>query len=114
MAHALFDATKDEHAHLLDATPIASGAVVSKPLLNQPGCKVIAFAMDRGQSISEHRAAYVATVHVLDGRLRFAVSGRRRELASNDWLVLPPDAPHDLEALEPTRFLLTLIKEPVA
>lgn len=112
MAQAIYDASIDQQANLLEMTPVATGAVVSKPLLNTPACKLIAFAMDAGQSISEHRAPYIATVHVLDGKLRFTVNGRTRELAAHDWLVMPPDAPHDLDAMESTRFMLTLIKEP--
>lgn len=114
MAKALFDATTDAHEHLLAATPVVPDAVISRPLLNLPVCKVIVFAMDADQSISEHRAPSVATMHVLDGRLRFVVNGTERELTANSWLVIPSHAPHDLDALEPTRFLLTLIKEPVA
>ncbi len=68
------------------------------------------FSMDAGQEISEHRAPFVTTVHILDGRLRFGVDSEEREMAPQDWLVMPPDAPHRLTALEPTRFVLTLFK----
>jgi len=49
-------------------------------------------------------------VHVLDGRLRFAVGADEREMGPHDWLVMPPDAPHRLRALDPSRFVLTLFK----
>jgi len=110
MAQALHDATTTQYESLLDTAPIVPGATVSKPLINLPSLKVIVFSMDAGQSISEHRAPYVATVHILDGRLRFGAGGRSREIGANGWLVMPPDEPHDLDALEPTRFLLTLVK----
>lgn len=38
------------------------------------------------------------------------MAGKRHVLAANDWLLIPFDARHDLTALEPTRFLLTLLK----
>ncbi len=110
MAQALHDATTSQFAALLDTATIVKDATVSKPLVNLPELKLVLFAMDAGQSISEHRAPYVATVHVLDGRLRFGVDGQSREMTANDWLVMPPDQPHDLDAIEPTRFLLTLVK----
>lgn len=110
MAKSLFDVKSVGEANLLVVCPIVEGAVVSKPLVNTDTCKAIVFAMDAGQSISEHHAPYVATVHVLDGKLDFAVAGTRRVLAANDWLLIPFDARHDLTALEPTRFLLTLLK----
>jgi quercetin dioxygenase-like cupin family protein len=110
MAAPLLDATKHEFLDLLQACPIVPGATVSKPLLNLPAGKVVIFAMDAGQEISEHRAPFVTTVQVLEGRLRFGVGGVEREMSAPDWLVMPPDAPHKLMALQPTRFMLTMFK----
>jgi len=112
MATPLFDASIPQFAALLAACPIVPGATVSKPLLNRPEGKVILFAMDAGQEISEHRAPFVSTVHILDGRLKFGVQGESRDMGAHDWLVMPADAPHQLSAIEPTRFLLTLFKRP--
>ena len=110
MAKAMFDTTTVALANLLEAVPIVPGAIVSKPLVNTDGCKMVVFAMDSGQSISEHHAPYVATVHVLEGRLEFGVAGRKHTLVPSDWLIMPFDERHDLVAAEPTRFLLTLLK----
>jgi quercetin dioxygenase-like cupin family protein len=52
----------------------------------------------------------MASVHMLDGRLKFGVDGKDREMRANDWLIMPPNAPHRLSAIEPTRFVLTLFK----
>ncbi|MCC6677716.1 MAG: cupin domain-containing protein [Phycisphaerales bacterium] len=110
MAAPLFDAASARFIGLLETCPVVPGATVSKPLLNLPEGKVVVFAMDTGQEISEHRAPFVTTVHILDGRLRFGVHSEEREMAPQDWLVMPPDAPHRLTAMEPTRFVLTLFK----
>ncbi len=112
MTQAMFDITRISNGNLLDLAPIVEGASVSKPLVNSRTLRQIVFAMDRGQVISEHQAPFLAIVQVLDGRLRFGVGGETHELGPHDWLLMPPDAPHDLTALEPTRFLLTLGKEP--
>ncbi len=114
MAQALYTTENTVYANLLETAPVQSGATVSKPLVNTEALRQILFAMDAGQSLSEHRAPYVAVVQVLDGRLRFGVDGETREMGPNDWLVMPPDTPHDLDAIEPTRLLLTLTKEPLA
>jgi len=111
MAKALFQTGTVSHTNLLDLTPIVQGATVSKPLVNSDVLRQIVFAMDKGQSISEHRAPFVAVVQVLDGELRFGVDGETRTLIAHDWLVMPADKPHDLDAVEPTRFLLTMVKE---
>lgn len=111
MASPLFDATSARFTELLAACPIVPGATVSKPLLNLAEGKVVVFAMDAGQEISEHRAPFVSTVHILDGRLRFGVENQERDMQPHDWLVMPANAPHRLTALEPTRFILTLFKK---
>jgi len=110
MAKALYDTTQASFANLLEQAPIIPGATVSKPLLNDPALRLVLFAMDEGQRISEHCAPFIATVHVLQGRLRFTVEGQTKEIGPQDWVVMPPNAPHDLDALEPTRFLLSLAK----
>jgi quercetin dioxygenase-like cupin family protein len=111
MAAPLLDGTHAEFVDLLETCPVVPGATVSKPLLNRAEGRVVLFAMDAGQVISEHRAPFLATVQVLDGRLRFGIGGREREMAAHDWLLIPPDAPHSLEAIEATRFVLTLFKK---
>lgn len=110
MAQAVFDPTTIGQGNLLELCPLVSGAVVSKPLLHTPQVKVIVFAMDAGQRISQHRAPFVATVQVLRGELQFGVGGQTRQLCAHDWLVMPPDEPHDLEAAEPCWFMLTLLQ----
>lgn len=110
MAAPLMDATKPEFLDLLQTCPIAPGATVSKPLLNLPEGKVVLFAMDIGQEMSEHRAPFVATVQVLDGRLRFGVESAERIMGPLELLLMPANTPHRLTALEPTHFVLTLFK----
>jgi quercetin dioxygenase-like cupin family protein len=111
MSKALFDTNSIANANLLETVPVVPDAIVSKPLVQSASCKMIVFAMDAGQSISEHHAPYVATVQVLDGRLEFGAGGQTYSMAANDWLILPYDAKHDLVATEPTRFLLTLLRQ---
>lgn len=110
MAKALFSTDAVSTANLLKSCEVSAGGTVSKALVDTGTLKQILFAMDEGQSISDHRAPFVATVQVLDGRLSFSVAGTTHTLEAHDWIVMPPDAPHALTALKATRFLLTLIK----
>ena len=110
MGAPLFDGTNAKFAQLLETCPVVAGATVSKPLVNLPEGRVVTFSMDAGQEMSEHRTPFAATVHVLEGRLRFGVGGEEREMGAHDWLIMPPSAEHRLKALEPTRFVLTLFK----
>ena len=110
MSAPAFDATSAQFIDLRIACPVVAGATVSKPLVNLPQGKIVLFSMDAGQEISEHRAPFVSTVHVLSGRLKFAIECQEKEMATDDWLVMPLNAPHRLTAIEPTRFVLTLFK----
>lgn len=110
MAKPLFDVTETVGAEIADLIPIVPGGIVSKALIDTGACKQILFSMDAGQEISEHKAPFPATVHVLEGELDFDVEGAARRMKAGSWLLMPPDAPHGLRALAPCRFLLTLIK----
>jgi len=112
MAKPLYSPDQTHHANLVELIDIASGAIVSKALLDTGPFKQILFAMDAEQDISQHKAPFVATVQVLSGRLRFGIDGTDRQMQANDWVLMKPNEPHDLTALEPTRFLLTLFKQP--
>lgn len=111
MARPLFDGYAVRAANLIELIECVESGTVSKPLLNLPGFKQILFAMDVNQELSEHRAPFVALVQVLDGRLRIRVAGQEHNLGPASWLLMPPDAAHDVRAEEPTRFLLTLARD---
>jgi quercetin dioxygenase-like cupin family protein len=111
MVKPLYQTEQVNHANLLELTPIVEDATVSKPLVNSDAIRQVVFAMDKGQLMSEHRAPFVVVVQVLDGELDFTVDGKTSSLVAHDWLIMPPDKPHDLNAVEPTRFLLTMVKE---
>ncbi|MBM4062141.1 MAG: cupin domain-containing protein [Planctomycetes bacterium] len=110
MAKALFRAQDVATANLLEAVPVVAGAIVSKTLVDCGSGKWIVFAMDGGQAISEHHTPFFLTVLVLDGKLDFAVGGKKHTLGPGDWLCAPSNAEHDLVAASPTRFLLTLVR----
>lgn len=110
MATPLFPTDQTHQANLVELAEPVEGGILSKPLIDTGGLKQILFSMDTGQSISEHRVPFVATVHVLSGSLSFRVGGRPYQLEANDWLVMPAGEPHDLEAREPVRFLLSMVK----
>ncbi len=110
MAQPLFTTETAHAANLIELISIVEAGTVSKTLLNEPIFKQVLFAMDEGQELSEHRAPYLAIVQVLDGRLHLRVTGETHTLGPGAWLLMPPDAPHDVRAETPTRFLLTLMK----
>ena len=110
MSKSLYPSDEVAYAQLLSVATVEENAVVTKPLYEQGPVRLVLFAMDAEQVLSDHSAPMAALVHVLDGRLAFTVAGQEQELTANDWLSMPAGEVHSVRAIEPTRFLLTLIK----
>ena len=73
--------------------------------------KVIVFAFDTGQELSEHKAGTAATVVVTRGRLTFTLDGETFPLGEGGFVHMAPGAPHALRAEEPTVMLLHLLRD---
>ena len=67
-------------------------------------------ALLRGRSLAEHVNPGEATVHVLRGRVRLTAGTASWEGRQGD-LIVVPDSPHSLEALEDSVVLLTVAKK---
>jgi quercetin dioxygenase-like cupin family protein len=68
-------------------------------------------ALTAGSSMSEHENPGEATVQVLHGRVRLVADGVEWEGRDGDLLIVP-QAPHTLHALEDAAVLLTVAKLP--
>ncbi len=80
----------------------------AKTLVKRPDLRVVLIALGRGERMDKHRAPAPISIHTLDGRLRLRVGARAVDLPAGHVLVLEPDAPHDVEAVEESVFLLTI------
>jgi quercetin dioxygenase-like cupin family protein len=66
-------------------------------------------AMTKNSALSEHANPGEGTVYVLRGRVRLAAGGETWEGRDGDLLIIP-DAPHSLRALQDSAVLLTVAK----
>ena len=97
--------------NLSETLPISSGATASKPIMDLPGsAKLVLFAMDQGQEISAHSAPFPATVLCVAGRLEVMVAGAWSTLGPGGRMDLPQGVPHGVRALEPSHWLLTMLR----
>ena len=87
--------------------PIPTQATTSRAVIDNDVARVVLFAFDTGQQLTEHTAAPPVVVQLLRGRLQFEVASERYELHPGDVVYLAPGEPHALEALEPS--LLSLV-----
>lgn len=96
---------------LKDLITIADGAIVSRVLASAGGGNVTLFAFDGGQGLSEHTAPFDALVQVIDGSLELTIGGEEISASSGEVVLMPADVPHSLQAPEPARMVLTMLRE---
>lgn len=93
-----------------DLVTVQEGSVVSRTVLKNASGTITFFAMDCGETISEHKNPYGAMIFVLEGELELTLSGFLHRLEAGECIVMKPYEPHALEAKKPLRFLLVMIK----
>jgi len=72
--------------------------------------RVVAFAFDTGQELSEHTATVPAVIEVVGGRFRLTLGEEIFEDAGPGfWAHMPGGLPHSVEAIESGVLLLTLL-----
>jgi quercetin dioxygenase-like cupin family protein len=101
----------DHSSALIELVQNAEGAIVSRVLAKTNGGSVTLFAFDAGQSLSEHTAPFDALVQVVDGRLDLVIGGAPVTVGPGEIVRMPADVPHSLQAPEPSRMLLTMLRD---
>jgi quercetin dioxygenase-like cupin family protein len=93
-----------------DSIHYQEDAVVSRELIHKTTGTVTLFAFAKNQGLSEHTAPYDAFVMITDGQAEITVSGVKYELKAGEMLLMPANSPHALQAIEPFKMVLTMIK----
>jgi quercetin dioxygenase-like cupin family protein len=101
----------DRASALNGLVDVAEGAIVSRVLASSSGGTVTLFAFDRGQSLSEHSAPFDALVQVVDGSLELMIGGVDVRVNAGEIVRMPANVPHALQAPEPARMVLTMLRE---
>ena len=95
---------------LPDLLDYQDGAIVSRTLVDKEPTTLTVFAVDEGQSISEHTAPHDALLQVLDGTARVAIGDETYELATGESIVFPAGEPHAVDAPSRFKMLLTMVR----
>ena len=93
-----------------DTIHYQENAIVSRKLIQQTTGTVTVFAFDKHQGLSEHTAQHDAFVMITDGQAEITVSGVTYQLKAGEMLLIPANSPHALQAIEPFKMVLTMIK----
>jgi len=91
-------------------TPTEQG-IASRVLARTPGANITLFAFDAGQGLTEHTTPFEALVLVLEGALTLTIGGAPVRATPGTIVRMPAGVPHAVEAPEPARMLLIMLKE---
>lgn len=95
---------------LIAEVDIPREGTLSRVVHKDDRVRLVVFAFDTDQELTEHRSASAAIVQVPQGRIDFTVAGETHELTPSSWMFMDPDESHSLIAREPSILLLTLLK----
>ncbi|MBK6913049.1 MAG: cupin domain-containing protein [Ignavibacteriales bacterium] len=73
--------------------------------------RVVLISLRKGATLHEHKVEGPITLFVLSGKINFIVGEEKVIAESNGFIVLEKAIPHDVEALEDTTFILTIIQK---
>lgn len=105
----------DVNLSMLDLADVASlvavapDSTVSRTVLKAEGARLVLFAFDTGQELTEHTAAVPVLLQALDGSFEITAAGRTVMLLPGGVIHLGTRTPHAVLATEPSRLLLTML-----
>lgn len=97
-----------EAARLHGEIPTGSGRA-SKVLVKYPDFRIVLIVMKANSRMEEHSTPARISVETLSGHLRMNVQEKVFDLPTGHFLALDRNIPHDVEALEASSLLLTLV-----
>jgi quercetin dioxygenase-like cupin family protein len=90
---------------------VVADSTVSRTALKAQGVRVVLFACDAGQELTEHTAAMPVLLQVVSGRVRVGAAGDLVDLESGSLIHLTARLPHTVLALEPSKLQLTMLDQ---
>jgi quercetin dioxygenase-like cupin family protein len=88
---------------------VPADGILSRVLHQDRQLRVVAFAFDAGQQLTNHTASRPAVIEVIEGRFEITLGEETVISGPRSWALLPAGLQHSLTALEPSVLLLTLL-----
>jgi len=89
---------------------IPDEGTLTRVLYRDDQIRVVVFAFDEGQELTDHTAAVPTLVQVVSGRIRLDLDGDPVDLEPGSWVRMEANLTHAVLALEPSVMLLTLVR----
>lgn len=102
--------TVNEKLNLISITEYQNAAIVSKELLKQPNGRIVVFAFDEGQELSEHTAPFDALVAILEGAATIRIGGTPFDLSQGEAILMPAHIPHAVKANGRFKMMLCMMR----
>ncbi len=104
---------KFEPAHVANIAKLVdyqSGSIVSREILKGATGKVMVFAFDQGEGLSEHTSPFNALVQMIEGEAEITISGQPHRVKEGELILMPAQQPHALKAVQRFKMILTMIR----
>lgn len=102
-------ATSLAHTDLLASVPVTPSSTTSRVVVNNPALRVVVFAFDTGELLTDHSSPRAVVVHLLAGAVRFTVGEVEHAMVPGDVLYLAPGQQHSLVADAPSHLSLVMV-----
>ena len=97
-------------SNLLNDIKHQPNSIISKVLAKNNSGNVTFFAIDKGEKISEHTSSFLASIYCVEGNLKVMIGSEENILTNEDFINLPENIPHSVEAIEKSKFILFMLK----
>ena len=90
---------------------IPQDGTLSRVLYKDERIRLVVFAFDAGQELTEHTASVPAVIQVVRGRFDLTLGDEEVTADPSTWIRMPANLPHSVRAVEPSVMLLTMLPE---
>ncbi|MFP5416250.1 MAG: cupin domain-containing protein [Actinomycetes bacterium] len=94
---------------LLDALSVTPESITSRVVVNNPLIRVVYFAFDTGEVLTDHSSPRAVVVQLLDGQIRLSYDGLEQALRPGDVVYLAPGTVHAVVADAPSHLSLVMV-----
>ncbi|MEX0320834.1 MAG: cupin domain-containing protein [Puniceicoccaceae bacterium] len=102
--------TRSEKLKLVDRIAYQENAIVSSEIVKNPSGRIVVFAFDEGEELSEHTAPFEAFVTIIDGAATISIAGEQHELETGESILMPANIPHAVKANGRFKMVLNMIR----
>jgi len=88
-------------------------SIVSRSIIDDKVGRITLFAFDKDEKLSPHSTPYDALVQIIEGEGEVIVAGESHVVKEGEFIILPKNILHGVNANQRFKMLLTLIKSGV-